>query len=102
MLTDRSEAWLNILKFAPFQMRMPSSVFDGLAFRWPELRAFIGDDVFGLAVLPDGLVERFLEIFGMGHGFEDRKAHALPGEMIHDQKYPPTEWPALGEGEGEP
>ena len=82
MLADGSEAWLYLLELAPFQVRMLGSVLNGLALRWPELRAFIGDDVFGLPVLPDGSVERFLEIIGTGHRFEDRNAHALPREMV--------------------
>ena len=75
---------------------MPGRLLDGLAPRRPELRAFVGNEVLGLAVLPDRPVERFLEIDGTGWGFEEGESHALPGKMIHNQEDPPAERPTLG------
>ena len=69
----------------------------------PELHAFVADDVLGLGfVLADRLVEELADLAAVRLLVEDCDSHYAAREVIHGDGKPPTEWPALRQGQRHP
>ena len=92
MLVERSEAELNSPTPAP-----PSKSLR------KELLAPVGNEVPGcLSRVTKKPLKEAPNRRRRGLRAIDRESHQSPGEMIDDRRCPPTEWPDLRQGEGEP